>query len=136
MAGCGSGSGSATGDQWRVNATLALHQLLTDVSLTETAGTTVPQARRALGSDSDLYALVFAYADLGGCRSMIRNASAPRALEPLLEAPCGRLQRAARTFTRATTRSDPRDLLAAVQQAHGAEPLLVRALTSVRHRAR
>ncbi len=104
------------------------------MSLTETAGTTSAQARRALGSDSDLYALVFAYADLGGCRAMIRHASAPRALEPVLEAPCGRLQHAAGTFTRATTRSDAHALLAASRQAHGAEPLLVRALTSVRHR--
>lgn len=133
-AGCGGRAhraASSTGE-WRSNALGVLVQLREDVSLTATGSSTLAEARRALTNDSDLYALLLAYSDLGGCRATVAHAGAPPELERVLARPCRMLERAAASFTRATTRSDPRALLRAARQAHAAEPLLVRAIAAVR----
>src|SRR5581483_6480565 len=133
-AGCGGRAhraASSTGE-WRSNALGVLVQLREDVSLTATGSSTLAEARRALTNDSDLYALLLAYSDLGGCRATVAHAGAPPELERVLARPVRMLERAAASFTRATTRSDPRALLRAARQAHAAEPLLVRAIAAVR----
>jgi len=128
----GSGSAPASARTWRANADGALLQLHEDVAATSTGGDSLAAARRALRDESDLYALVMAYADLGGCSSMIRNLGAPPELEARLALPCGPLERAAGAFTQATSHSDPRALLRASRLATRADRLLVRALATLR----
>jgi hypothetical protein len=133
VSGCGNGgTAGASAGEWRANARGALTQLLQDVSLTVTGSDSLADARQALTSDSDAFVLVFAYADLGGCRSIIRNTGAPQPLERALEKPCGDLELAASTFTKATTHHDPRALLRAARLAHDAQPGLVEALLLAR----
>lgn len=110
----------------------ALTQLLGDVSLTASGSDTLAHARRALHDESELFVLLYAYADLGGCRSIVANTGAPAPLLPKLERPCPQLERAAASFTRATTRSDPRALVRAAREAHLAQVSLVQALAAAR----
>jgi hypothetical protein len=133
-AGCGSGQAktAAATREWRANARGALIQLRQDVAATAVGGTTRADAARALASTSDIFGLLVAYADLGGCRAMIRATTAPLPVAKELARPCGHLERAARLFTRATVRSDPDALVRAGREARRAEPELVHALLVVR----
>ena len=131
LAACG-GSSAATERPWRANANDALRQLHEDVAATTTGGGSVAAARRALRNESDLYGLVVAYTDLGGCRSMMRNLGAPPAVEARLALPCARLEAAAGAFADATARSDPRALVRAARLAASADRLLVEALATLR----
>jgi len=133
LAGCaGNADRPAAAREWRANANVALRQLAQDVSTTAAGGDTLGDARRALRDESRLYALVFAYTDLGGCGAMMRNVGAPAALETRLVRPCVPLARAAAAFTAATEGSNPRALLRAGRDADLALPLLVQALADVR----
>ena len=134
LAGCGSSPGGKQGvgeRQWAANASGVIDQLRQDEALSSDGGTSLASARHALRDDSDLYALVLAYSDFGGCRSMVDNAGATtlrfrRVLDTLDEA-CVRLERAAALFTRSAARNDPEALIAASKEAQRAWPLLDRA---------
>ena len=107
-------------------------QLRDDVAAAEAAGGSQAEARRVLHSESDLYALVVAFTDLGGCRSIMQNVGAPTAVALELARPCAPLEQAAAAFERAVTTSDAAALVRARIDAERALPLLVRALTEVR----
>jgi hypothetical protein len=133
-AACGSGQAKTTTAtrEWRANARGALIQLKQDVDATGVGGTTRADAARALANTSDLFGLLVAYSDLGGCRAMIAATAAPAPLAAQLARPCNHLQRAAALFTRATVHSDANALVRAGQEARRAEPELVHALVVVR----
>ena len=117
--------------QWMSNAGNLIDQLRGDVVLTWNAGGTLPEARRALGNDSDLYALLLAYTDFGGCGKMLSGLGSPSTkLTPVkadLVSACGHLERASTLFTRSAKNTDPKALLAATRQALEAKPILYRA---------
>jgi hypothetical protein len=133
-AACGSGQAKTTTAtrEWRANARGALIQLKQDVDATDVGGTTRRDAARALASTSDLFGLLVAYSDLGGCRAMIAATAAPPPIAAQLARPCGRLQHAAALFTRATVHTDADALVRAGREARRAEPELVHALVVVR----
>ena len=120
---------------WRGAAGAVLRQLQSDVAAAEVGGTTNASAARALRDLSDMYALSFAFTDLGGCRAMVARASAPPGVTRALAQPCARLERAAALFTRAVTRSQPSALVRATREVQRAEPELVRALAQISTRA-
>ena len=136
-AACGSGQAttakttSAT-REWRANARGALIQLKQDVDATGVGGTTRRDAARALANTSDLFGLLIAYSDLGGCRAMIAATAAPPPIAAQIARPCAHLQRAAALFTRATVHTDAGALVRAGREARRAEPELVHALVVVR----
>ena len=113
------------------NVRVVIDQLRGDIELTSTAGASVASAAHALGNESDLYVLVVAYSDLGGCRAMVRKSAAgggiPAPVALPLASACLRLERAATLFTRATRSGDARALLAASVEARRASAYLVRA---------
>ena len=117
---------------WRANAQEALLQLRDDVAVAEAAGGSRADARRVLRSESDLYALVVAFTDLGGCTSIMQNVGAPRAVALELARPCAPLEQAAAAFERAVRTSDAAALVRARTDADRGLPLLVRALAAVR----
>jgi hypothetical protein len=132
LTGCGATPQPHAADrEWAANAANLIDQLRGDVVLTWNAGDTLPAARRALRDDSDLYALVLAYTDFGGCRTMVSGLGSPSTkLAPVktaLATACGHLERASALFTASTKGTDPRALLAASRQALDASPILYRA---------
>ena len=133
-AACGSGQARTrtAAREWRANAAGALAQLQKDVTAIDIGGTTGAEAARALADTSDLFALLVAYTDLGGCRAMIAATTAPPPVAVQLARPCVHLQRAAALFSRATVRADPGALVRAGGEARRAEPELVHALVIVR----
>ena len=135
-AACGSGQARTTAAtrEWRANATGALAQLQQDIAATALGGTTRADAARALANTSDLFGLLVAYSDLGGCRAMIVATTAPLPVANDLARPCGHLERAAALFTRATVHSDPDALVRAGREARLAQPQLIRALAELRRR--
>jgi hypothetical protein len=136
-AACGggqAGTSTAAAREWRSNALGALTQLQQDVTATSVGGTTRADAAHALADTSDLFGLLVAYSDLGGCRAMIAATTAPPLEAVKLARPCRHLQRAAALFTRATARSDPDALVRAGREARLAEPQLVRALADLHRR--
>lgn len=132
LVGCGGGSGGASqaDRQWLRNATTLVAQLRSDEVGAAAVGT-VADARRELHDESDLYVLLVAYTDFGGCGRMLSNtgASGPaaRRADRVLDAACAHLERAAALFTRSTSDDDPRALVAAAGEAQRAWPLLNRA---------
>jgi hypothetical protein len=118
---------------WQSNLRILIAQLRNDVALTSLAGGTLASAKSALGSDSDLYALLVAYDDLGVCRGMVASAASVEAdtraapVANALASACRHLERAAALFTQATTKGNPRALLDASVEARRASPSLVRA---------
>ena len=136
-AACGSGQAStskAAAREWRANAAGALGQLQQDVSAAAIGGTTRADAARALADTSDVFGLLVAYSDFGGCRAMIVATTAPPPVVQRLAQPCAHLERAARLFTRAMASSDPATLVRAGHEVRLAEPQLVRALADVHGR--
>jgi hypothetical protein len=133
-AACGSGQATTApaSREWRANAAGALTQLQQDVAATDVGGTTRADAAGALADTSDLFGLLVAYSDLGGCRQMIAATTAPAAVASQISRPCAHLERAAALFSRATVRSDPDALVRAGREARRAEPELVHALAVVR----
>jgi hypothetical protein len=102
-------------------------QLRDDVASVETVGPTQTAAAGQLANVSDLFGLLLAYTDLGGCSTMVQSAGAPPRVARELARPCGDLERASRLFVQANTRHDPAALVAATQAAAAAQPELVKA---------
>ena len=126
-AGCGAGAPPPTDREWLANARGVVEQLRTDV-VAVASYDRVGLARVGLRNDSQLYGLLVAYTDFGGCRHMVTavGAAPPRHAAALrsLRGACLHLQRADLLFTRAVARSDPGFLTAATRQALAAVPLL------------
>ncbi len=117
--------------EWVANATGVIDQLQTDVSSATPAGSGLAGARRSLHDLSDLYGLLVAYTDFGGCTRMIGGiGTAPRRYALVvtrLERACHGFEHAAVLFTRATSGDDAHALLAASREVKGAASLLYRA---------
>jgi hypothetical protein len=136
LVGCGGARphvSAATADrEWVANAAGVIDQLNTDVAAVAPAGTDVATARRSLRDLSDLYGLLVAYTDFGGCNKMVGGVgNTPpgfaRVVRELALA-CSGFERGAALFTRAASGSgDPRALIAASKQVKGAAALLYRA---------
>ena len=131
-AGCGAQPEAAkpSSREWVANARGVVEQLRGDV--VAVAGfDRLAAARKGLDDESELYGLLVAYTDFGGCRHMVAAAGATparyRPARAVLDSACRLLERGAALFTRATTRHDARALLAAARTTARAAPLLVRA---------
>jgi hypothetical protein len=109
-----------------------VQQFRVDIATAAVGGTTTADAAKALRNTSDLYALLVAYSDLGGCRQMVSSAAAPVGVVRALAPACRHLERASALFARATQRSDPAALVRATHELGLAEPALVRAMLAIR----
>src|SRR5205807_1133380 len=89
-----------------------------------------------LHDDSQLYVLLVAYTDFGGCRHMMSAAGAVptrlRAVEALLDNACRGLDRAATLFTQAASHDDVRALRAARRSVVRSSVALARAQIRLR----
>jgi hypothetical protein len=123
--------------EWAANVAIVIHQLRADVAATQVAGVTRASARDALRNESDVYALLVAYTDLAGCRSMVVAAGtqtpATRQVDRLLASACKHAARASDLFTRAIRSRSGAALLAAAGEARLAQPALVRAAVALGH---
>jgi hypothetical protein len=132
-AGCGTARPAAPAStEWRANARLLVQQLRVDIATAAVGGTTPAAAAKALRDTSDLYALLVAYSDLGGCNKMVASAAAPSRVARSFAPACGHLQHAAELFARATQHSDAAALVRATHETGLAEPSLVRAMLAIR----
>jgi hypothetical protein len=117
--------------QWSDNAAVFIDNLGSSLQLSANGGGDLASARRALQSNSDIYAMLVAYTRFGGCAETLRNVGVPtrrfHRVARTLRLACNRLERSASLFTRAMQGSDPRLLLAATHTALGASPLLYQA---------
>jgi hypothetical protein len=127
-----SGAPSSVTVDWRPNARQVVQQLQVDIAAASIGGTTQSAAEAALADTSDLYGLLVAYSDLGGCRAMVSAASAPPRVVSALEPACARLQHAAALFARAAQGPDPLALARATRETMRAQPQLVRAMLAIR----
>jgi hypothetical protein len=134
-AGCGTARPAppVVSAEWRANARQVVQQLRVDIATAAVGGTTPKAAATALRDTSDLYALLVAYSDLGGCHQMVRSASAPSQVAHVFGPACGHLERAAALFARAAQQSDPAALVRATRETGLAQPSLVRAMLAIRH---
>jgi hypothetical protein len=137
LVGCGGArplhvSAATTDREWVANAAGVIDQLNTDVAAVTPAGADLATARRSLHDLSDLYGLLVAYTDFGGCNKMVSGTgNAPpgfaRVVDALARA-CSGFERGAALFTRAAGGSgDPRALVAASKHVKMAAALLYRA---------
>ncbi|HST15246.1 MAG TPA: hypothetical protein VLJ44_10390 [Gaiellaceae bacterium] len=108
-----------------------MQQLRVDIATAAVGGTTTTDAAKALRNTSDLYALLVAYSDLGGCHQMVSSAGPPARVARALVPACRHLERAAALFARATQRSDPSALVRATREIGLAQPALVRAMLAI-----
>jgi hypothetical protein len=135
LAGCGSEAPSPPDREWRANAQGVVQQLRQDV-VSVAAFDRAPAARVALHDDSQLYGLLVAYTDFGGCSHMV----AALGVEPpqfvpvrrLLATACRHLRVADSYFTRAVSRGDQRLLVRATSAAVRALAPLERAQIALR----
>jgi hypothetical protein len=128
-AGCGAQPEAAkpSSREWVANARGVVEQLRGDV--VAVAGfDRLAAARKGLDDESELYGLLVAYTDFGGCRHM---AAAVGAAPPgrtrvvrLLRRACTHLARADALFTRAVEERQPSLLVGATRQAVAAVPFL------------
>jgi hypothetical protein len=128
-AGCGRASSRAESSsrEWVANARGVVDQLRGEI-VSVSGFDEVVAARKGLRDDSQLYGLLVAYTDFGGCRHM----AAATGVEPpgrarvvvLLDRACAHLERADALFTRAVAHMAPRLLVGATHQAVAAVPLL------------
>jgi hypothetical protein len=126
-AGCGAGAAAPTGHEWIANARGVVGQLRTDV-VAVSGYDRVGVARSGLRDDSQLYGLLVAYTDFGGCGHMVAAVGveppgSARAVQSLRRG-CLHLHRADLLFTRAVARRAPRLLVAATREALAAVPFL------------
>jgi hypothetical protein len=134
---CGETSAPGTGAdrEWIANTGGVIDQLERDVLLAGSGGTTMHAAREALRRQSNLYTILVAYTDFGGCSHMVSAAGTPAArfarVERSLAEACTVLKRAAALFTQAVTHHDARALLTATRTTLQASPLLVHAKTEL-----
>ena len=130
LVGCGAGQERAPASEWATGAAVVIDQLRGDV-LAVVGADRIPAARIALRDESQLYSLLIAFSDVAGCRHMVASLGVRPArfvtANRLLDNACAPLRRAAALFTSATTRSDPRALVAAARQASSALATLDRA---------
>lgn len=119
---------------WRANARQVVEQLRVDIAAATVGGTTRAGAGRALEDVSDLYALLVAYSDLGGCRQMVAASGAPARITRLFRPACIHLERAAGLFARAAQQGEPAALARATRETARAQPSLVRAMLALRAR--
>jgi hypothetical protein len=138
VVGCGSGSDARTPSSrpsLEPGLLGAARQLVStlqkDVLLSVYGGANVATARRAVLNSSDLYAMVLAYTDFGGCGKVVKSFGQPGpAARPAIAAigsACTQLERAAAIFRRAMKSNSPQVLVAATRASLAAEPLLLRA---------
>jgi len=117
--------------EFAANAADLISQLHDDVTVSGATAVSLTSAQRALDDSSDLYVMLVAYNDFGSCSAMVRNAGTADArfgrVEASLGSACGFLERAARLFADAATRSDARALVRAARTTLQASPLLYRA---------
>jgi len=141
-AGCGgrgepspSPSSKALLREWKANVAVVIQQLRSDVDVTQVAGTTTASANAALRNESDVYALLVAYTDLGGCHRMVVAAGtstpATERVDRLLASACGHAERASTYFTRAVRTGSGEALLAGAREARRSLPALVRAAAAL-----
>jgi hypothetical protein len=137
LAACGGGTKRATPAEWEANANGVVKQLRGDV-VQISAVDSVPAARRALHDDSQLYAILIVFSDVGGCSHMVAAlGTAPPARAhavPQFDAACTHLGRASKLFTRAVTRTSPKVLVNAAHEALASLPPLDRAALELRRR--
>jgi hypothetical protein len=127
LAACGRTSVAPVDREWAANAGGVVAQLRADV-VAVSGYDRLAAARTGLTDDSQLYGLLVAYTDFGGCRHMV----AAVGVEPpgrahvveVLARVCARLQSADRLFTRAVSRRDAPLLVRATHEAVAAVPLL------------
>ena len=117
---------------WQANARQVVQQLRVDIATAAVGGTTNDAAAKALRDTSDLYALLVAYSDLGGCHQMVSSAAPPARVARVLIPACRHLERASALFARATQRFDPGALVRATHEIGLAQPALVRAMLAIR----
>jgi hypothetical protein len=125
--GCGESASLPQDREWSANARGVVDQLRADV-VAVSGFDRVGAARHGLRDESQLYGLLVAYTDFGGCRHMV----AALGVEPpgragavrLLDRVCRHLQRADRLFTHAVAQSAPALLVLATREAVLAVPLL------------
>ena len=134
VAGCGTARPAppVVASEWRANVLQVAQQLRVDIATAAVGGTSPKAAATALRNTSDLYALLVAYSDLGGCHQMVRSASPPLRVARAFAPACGHLERAAALFARATQHSDPAALVRATHETGLAQPGLVRAMLAIR----
>ena len=129
-AGCGAHAEAPTvqsNREWVANVHGVLDQLRGDV-VAVSGFDTLATARQGLRDDSQLYGLLVAYTDFGGCLHM----AAAVGVEPpgrtrvvrLLHRACAHLRRADSLFTRAVAHTAPRLLVGATREAVAAVPAL------------
>jgi hypothetical protein len=127
VAGCGAGAPPPTDREWIANARGVVEQLRGDI-VAISGYDRVATARAGLRDESQLYGLLVAYTDFGGCRHMVAavGVEPPRLASVVrsLRVACLHLQHADLLFTRSVARHAPRLLAAATQQALAAEPSL------------
>jgi hypothetical protein len=126
-AGCGAGAAAPTDREWIANARGVVGQLRTDV-VAVSGYDRVGVARSGLRDDSQLYGLLVAYTDFGGCSHMVAAVGveppgSARVVQSLRRA-CLHLRRADLLFTRAVARGASRLLAAATREALAAVPFL------------
>ncbi len=135
LAGCGAQSAPPPVGEWRDNARGVAQQLRGDV-VSIAAIDRVPTARIALHNDSQLYGLLVAYTDFGGCAHMVAALGAePQqfgAARRLLALACKRLRVADSDFTHAVAHNDPRLLVRANTAAQRSLAPLERAQLALR----
>ena len=124
---CGATAPSPLDAEWTANARGVVQQLHGEV-VAVSGYDRVGEARGGLRDESQLYGLLVAYTDFGGCRHMVAALGvAPPSLTRVvgsLRVACLHLQRAERLFTRAVAQHAPRLLVDATQQALAAVPSL------------
>lgn len=117
--------------EWKANMAIVIQQLRADVDVAQVVGTTSSSARAALHDQSDVYALLVAYTDLGGCHRMVvaagESTPATERVARSLASACGHAERASTFFTRAVRTQSGDALLAGEREASRALPALVRA---------
>lgn len=125
--GCGASASPPPDREWIANARGVVAQLRGDV-VAVSGYDRLDAARAGLGDESQLYSLLVAYTDFGGCRHMVSAVGAEppglgRAVR-LLHRACLHLKRAELLFTRAVARDAPRLLASATQETIAAVPSL------------
>jgi hypothetical protein len=124
---CGGRSPSPTDREWAANIGGVVVQLRADV-VAVSGYDRLAAARTGLAEDSQLYGLLVAYTDFGGCRHMVAAVGVePSGRAPVVELlahACAHLQSADRLFTRAVSRRAAPLLVRATHEAIAAVPLL------------
>ena len=127
VAGCGAATPAPTDREWIANARGVVQQLHGDV-VAVSGYDEIGAARTGLRDESQLYGLLVAYTDFGGCRHMVAAVGVePPSLAGVvrsLRRACVHLQRADLLFTRAVAHHRPLLLAHATTEALASVPSL------------